>query len=213
MKVVEIFNSIEGEGKRAGELSTFIRLAGCNLRCPYCDTKYSWDASEAKDMDVSKILQTVWDLGVRNVTLTGGEPLVHPGVQGLLQQLVDSGCYVNVETNGSVDVEPFRRPQVFFTVDYKGPSSGQEEKMCLPMFKKLREGDVLKFVVGTQEDLDRARMITKLLCPDCWVYISTIFGELQPADVVKYMQQYNMNSWRLQLQMHKYIWDPNERGV
>lgn len=213
MKVIEIFESIEGEGVRAGQLATFIRLAGCNLRCPYCDTKYSWDTSEAKDMDVDEILQVVRDLGVCNITLTGGEPLVHPGVQELLQELVEDGCCVNVETNGSVDIEPFRRPQVFFTVDYKGPSSGQEEKMFLPMFRTLREQDVLKFVVGTKEDLDRARLVCDLLAPECTIYVSTVFGELKPADVVNYMVSHNLQDWHLQLQLHKYVWDPEKRGV
>lgn len=213
MKVIEIFNSIEGEGKRAGELSTFIRLAGCNLRCPYCDTKYSWDASEATEMSVEDIIEKVDEFNCGNVTITGGEPLIHSDIRKLLGDLAYAGYSVNVETNGSIDISNFRGYSIFFTVDYKGPSSGQEAHMCLPMFKKLKAGDVLKFVVGTQEDLDRARLITELLRPDCLVYVSTVFGELQPAEVVEYMQQYKLNSWRLQLQMHKYIWDPDKRGV
>lgn len=219
MKVVEIFNSIDGEGKRAGDLVTFIRLAGCNLGCPYCDTKYSWGSgdSQTNEMSVDEIVNWVMDKGFREVTLTGGEPLIHPQVGTLINKLVDNGCEVNVETNGSIDISKFRIPSprgdLFFTVDYKCPSSKMEEKMYLMNFRHLQVQDVLKFVVGNKEDLDKARLITDLACPPCLIYISPVFGEITPAKIVEYMTENRMTQWRIQLQLHKFIWDPMKRGV
>jgi 7-carboxy-7-deazaguanine synthase len=219
MKVVEIFNSIDGEGKRAGDLVTFIRLAGCNLGCPYCDTKYSWGSgdSQTNEMSVDEIVNWVMDKGFREVTLTGGEPLIHQQVGTLINKLVDNGCEVNVETNGSIDISKFRIPSprgdLFFTVDYKCPSSKMEEKMYLMNFRHLQVQDVLKFVVGNKEDLDKARLITDLTCPPCLIYISPVFGEITPAKIVEYMTENRMTQWRIQLQLHKFIWDPMKRGV
>lgn len=214
MKVIEIFNSIDGEGVRAGELATFIRLAGCNLRCPYCDTKYSWSNDKVTEMTSQEILSFIERSGYTNVTLTGGEPLIHPGVKTLLDALSRAGYNVNVETNGSINIEGFRRPGVFFTVDYKCPSSSMEDKMCFEMFRELQEDDVLKFVVGSQEDLQTARKITQLLDDhSCLIYVSPVFGQIEPAEIVEFMKKYKLEDWRIQLQLHKFIWDPNERGV
>lgn len=214
MKVIEIFNSIDGEGKRAGELTTFIRLAGCNLQCPYCDTKYSWSDKDATEMSVLEIAEFVSRNGYTNVTITGGEPLIHPDIKVLLRALSMKGCDVNVETNGSIDIDRFRCPHVFFTVDYKCPSSGMEDKMCFSMFNKLRGEDVLKFVVGSRDDLQTARRVTQLLDDhSCLIYISPVFGQIEPAEIVQFMQEHRMEDWRIQLQLHKFIWDPNKRGV
>ena len=214
MKVIEIFNSIDGEGKRAGELTTFVRLAGCNLQCPYCDTKYSWSDKDATEMTPMEVVQFISRSGYTNVTITGGEPLIHSEIRVLLNMLSRTGFYVNVETNGSVDVAEFRRPGVFFTVDYKCPSSGMEDKMCFSMFNELQEEDVLKFVVGSQEDLQTAKRVTKLLGNHaCSIYVSPVFGQIEPVEIVEFMKKYEIEDWRIQLQLHKFIWDPNERGV
>lgn len=223
MKVVEIFNSIDGEGKRAGQLVTFIRLKGCNLNCPYCDTKYSWDSDKTEPMTMSyaDLVDWVQDKGYPRVTLTGGEPLwgsldQQGEVRLLLKELTKHGYQVNVETNGSIDIEPFRvadPSRLFFTVDYKCPSSCMEDKMCLEMFKELKAEDVLKFVVGDTHDLDVAKLVTRLIDPQCAVYVSPVFGKIEPSEIVEYMQKYKMNRWRIQLQLHKFIWDPNKRGV
>lgn len=222
MRVLEIFNSIDGEGNRAGELATFIRLAGCNLKCPYCDTKYSWSGDAGEEMTDLQVVERVRAYGCRNVTVTGGEPLIHRGIKLLLRELVQAGFNVNVETNGSIPIEPVRdfvRPTVatlYFTVDYKCPSSGQEEAMHPNNFGRyLWASDVVKFVVGDENDLDTARMVTmsQLRHFRGDIYISPVFGSIEPAQIVDYMKKFRMQRWRLQLQMHKYIWDPEKRGV
>lgn len=208
MLVNEIFTSIEGEGKRAGELAAFIRLTGCNLRCTYCDTAYAFE--EGREMTVQEILAQVGE-ACGKVTLTGGEPLCQ-NVHELLHAL---GAHeVNIETNGSVDLEPYRKyDHVFFTVDYKSPSSGMEKSMLAKNFGSLRTRDVLKFVVGSREDLEAAQAVCRQYKPDCHIFVSPVYGEIEPADIVAFMKENLLMDWRLQLQLHKYIWDPRERGV
>jgi 7-carboxy-7-deazaguanine synthase len=212
MKVVEIFKSIDGEGIRAGFPATFIRLVGCNLRCSYCDTRYSYENPEYEELTVDQIVKCVSDLHCHRITLTGGEPLIHDDVDKLITVLTDNGYEVNIETNGSVDIYPYiYNPNIILTVDYKCPSSGMESKMLLNNIKYLRFTDVLKFVVGTQEDLDKCRFISQRTCAN--VYVSPVFGQIQPKDIVDYILTNELNNCRVQLQLHKYIWDPQERGV
>lgn len=218
-KVVETFLSINGEGTKAGQLAFFIRFAGCNLACDYCDTKWANAPDVAyTNMDAEKIYALVKNSGSRNVTITGGEPLLQKNIGELLALLCrDPMLYVEVETNGSIPLEPFlsipERPS--FTMDYKLSRSGMEDKMCHQNLPLLTKKDTVKFVCGCREDLDRAREITKThhLTERTNVYLSPVFGEIQPADMVEYMKEYNLVGVTLQLQMHKVIWDPNERGV
>ncbi len=219
-RVAEWFVSINGEGTRAGELAVFVRLCGCNLRCSYCDTLWagSMDAPHT-EMTAGEIRSLILKTGVRNVTLTGGEPLLHPHAAELLQCLLqDDTLSVEVETNGSVPIGEFVNTpsRAIFTLDYKLPGSGMEKEMCLEEnLPFLREQDCIKFVAGSQEDLQRAsELIRKYdLCSRCHVYFSPVFGRIHPADMVEFMKQENLNGVRLQLQLHKFIWDPNERGV
>lgn len=205
--VNEIFFSIDGEGKRAGSLAAFIRLAGCNLRCSYCDTTYAFD--EGKTMRIEEIAETV--KGWKNVTVTGGEPLSQD-IHGLLQRLREHE--VNIETNGSVDVTPYHAyPWVFFTLDYKCPSSGMESSMLEKNFQTLRPQDVLKFVVGDMEDLRTAQRVCEKYEPRCLVYLSPVFGKIEAKEIAEYMKSARYKNWRLQLQLHKYIWPPDARGV
>jgi 7-carboxy-7-deazaguanine synthase len=205
--VNEIFFSIDGEGKRAGSLAAFIRLAGCNLRCSYCDTAYAF--TEGTPMRVEEIAEAV--KGWKNVTVTGGEPLCQD-VHVLLQRLREHE--VNIETNGSVDVTPYHAyPWVFFTLDYKCPSSGMESSMLEKNFQTLRPQDVLKFVVGDMEDLRTAQRVCEKYEPNCLVYLSPVFGKIEAKEIVEYMKSARYKNWRLQLQLHKYIWPPDARGV
>lgn len=212
MKVVEIFKSIDGEGIRAGFPVTFVRLAGCNLRCSYCDTKYSYDVDSATEMTLEEIYARVYRLGCKRVTLTGGEPLIHEDVFKLIDRLAHSGFQVNIETNGSVGVDDYLQfKNVIITMDYKCPSSNMESQMLLSNIGVLRSQDVLKFVVGSKEDLDACRNIysnTK-----AQVFISPVFGQITPKEIVEYVLEHNMLSCRVQLQLHKIIWDPDMKGV
>lgn len=215
-RVIEIFKSIDGEGIRAGLPATFVRLAGCNLRCPYCDTKYSYENCVAATMSVEEIVDKCLDLGVPAITLTGGEPLLASDfVPYLINALLDNGFEVNVETNGT-KTPPVRRDHLFYTFDYKCPSSGQEKFMNLTIFKDLLEPeDVVKFVVGTQEDLERAyELITELhLDERCHVFFSPVFKQIEPSSIVEFLLEKKLYKCKMQIQMHKVIWDPDMRGV
>lgn len=218
MKVVEIFNSIEGEGQRVGLPCTFIRLAGCNLNCSYCDSRYACDGdSEILEiMTAEEILERVKKIGCRAITVTGGEPLIHPGIDHLLKLLMKEGYWINVETNGSVVPNislPYYKGNLFYTMDYKTFSSGQSDKMDPKAFASLTRYDVLKFVVGDIKDLDQAlEFLEENECP-AQVYVSPIFGKIEAKDIVEYIRSHKLWYWRVQLQLHKYIWDPNMKGV
>lgn len=204
--VNEIFDSIDGEGKTAGQLATFIRLCGCNLRCVYCDTAYAF--TEGQEMAVADIIRRVH---FPHVTLTGGEPLLQP-VHALLAGL--AGHSVNIETNGSVDLRPYMAYRhVWFTVDYKSIYSQMSERMLAVNFQRLRPQDVLKFVVATQEDLEQALAVCQTYQPACQIYVGPVFGQLPAREIVEFMKERRVTSWHLQLQLHKYIWPPDERGV
>ena len=217
--VVEMFVSINGEGMKAGQLAVFVRLKGCNLNCSYCDTKWA-NTKEAKSttMTANEIYEKVKNTKVNNVTITGGEPLWRGGVKELLETFAkDTELNIEIETNGSIDLLPFaeinNRPS--FTMDYKLPDSNMENEMKLDNFCILDKRDVVKFVAGSKKDLDRAREIIDKydLVSRCNVYISPVFDEIELSDIVEYMKEYNMNGVNMQLQMHKFIWDPQKRGV
>ncbi len=218
MNVAEIFQSINGEGPKAGELALFVRFTGCNLHCTYCDTDWaiSFDAA-AKSMRPTDIAEIVAQSGMKNVTLTGGEPLLQkdmPRLLALLHQLPK--LRVEVETNGSVDLAPFcNTDRPFFTMDYKLPGSGFEGAMRVSNFSLLNREDCVKFVCSSEFDVLRAFDLIHLyhLSERTQVHLSPVFGQLCPDRMVALMQSHRMTDVRLQLQMHKLIWDPNMRGV
>lgn len=217
--VAETFLSINGEGTRAGQLAFFIRFTGCNLHCGYCDTKWA-NVKDAPHtiMSLDALYTLCLKSGARNITVTGGEPLLQDDIYGLLALLCrDPQFHVEVETNGSLPLEPFwdipNRPS--FTMDYKLPGSGMEKHMYLPNLSLLGKNDTVKFVCGSREDLLRAREILReyRLEDHTNVYFSPVFGQVKPADMVEFMKNYRMNGVTLQLQLHKFIWDPEKRGV
>lgn len=217
MKVNEIFHSIDGEGLRAGELATFIRLAGCNLRCSYCDTAYALTANDGEEKSIEDIISIVKKIGYKNITLTGGEPLIHKDVKTLVERLTKAGFYVNIETNGSVDISDFLMKNVLITCDFKTNSSGCSDKMILENINNLRESDVLKFVMG-KNDKEQVKEILVKMNPKCYIYLSPIFGEIEPCELVEFQKEcfksgIDTSKLRVQLQLHKYIWDPNKKGV
>lgn len=218
MKVVETFISINGEGTRAGELAVFVRFQGCNLRCSYCDTMWANEADcPYEEKTPEEIDAYIRSTGITNVTLTGGEPLLQKEMPRLLSLLLRDGALrVEMETNGAVSLAPFcgeSRP--VFTMDYKLPSSGMEKGMICENFPLLEKNDTVKFVSGSMEDLERAAQLIERydLTHRCHVYLSPVFGCIEPADMVQFMTDRRMNEVRLQIQMHKVIWDPDKRGV
>lgn len=215
MKVVEKFISIDGEGPTAGALSVFVRFAGCNLRCAWCDTSYAWDTTaDVTDMSASEIADYIKSTGIDHVTITGGEPLLQPGLIGLLSRLAD--YQVHIETNGAIPVEQFRiGDNIHFVIDYKLPDSGMEERMHLPNLASVRKADAYKFVIASNRDLDKAVKIVRQynLEEKTQVYFSTVFGKMEPAVVVERMKSEKFNGVKIQLQLHKFIWDPQRKGV
>ncbi|MCD8366005.1 MAG: putative 7-carboxy-7-deazaguanine synthase QueE [Clostridiales bacterium] len=218
-KVVEIFSSINGEGPRQGQLALFIRMQGCNLDCSYCDTrwaneedaKFHWTSTE-------EILDVVRQMRIRNITLTGGEPLCQEHIPELLLALAaEPGIRVEIETNGSVPLEPFaaiENPPAF-NMDYKLPGSGMEGRMLLGNFKFLGEKDAVKFVVKDYEDLCRSRDLIReyRLTEKCHVLLSPVYGEMDLEEMVYFMRNNGMNDVTMQLQIHKIIWGSEMRGV
>ena len=217
--VVEKFVSINGEGTRAGQLAVFIRFAGCNLNCNYCDTAWAnYNNVPAHAMTEFEIYDYVKATGIKNVTLTGGEPLLRQDIDKLLRILSsDRSIHVEIETNGTIDLREFCdiNEELSFTVDYKLPGSGMEKYMLMSNFEGRRLWDTVKFVVSDEADLKRAKEIIEQygLVEQCNVYISPVFGRIEPAQIVDYMKENKLNGVNLQLQMHKIIWDPERKGV
>ncbi len=218
MKVAERFISINGEGQRAGELAVFLRFCGCNLACSYCDTTWANEPDcPFEEITARDNYEFVKRSGVKNVTLTGGEPLLAEGIRELLELLLaDETLRVEIETNGAVSLKSFcgvKRP--CFTMDYKLPGSGMESKMIIDNLFCLTPEDTLKFVVSDIQDLERAKMVIEEyeLLGRCHIYLSPVFGSIEPETIVSFMQKNLLNDIRLQIQLHKVIWDPKKRGV
>ena len=218
-KVVEIFSSINGEGLKAGQIALFIRMQGCNLDCNYCDTawaneedcRFHWTSTE-------EIVELIRSMRIKNVTITGGEPLLQENIKELFEILAkEPGVEVEIETNGSVDLLPYmdieNRPG--FTMDYKLPSSGAEDEMIMTNLTCLDKRDLVKFVIGDYEDLFRAKEVIMEydLTQKTNVHFSPVWGEIETEQIVNFMKSNGMNNVTLQLQMHKIIWDPQMRGV
>ncbi len=216
-KLAEHFISINGEGQCAGELALFLRFAGCNLRCDWCDTAWACGKDAPHTVvtlqELTKIAEDAAADGVRNVTLTGGEPLLQENIREVMEQLCGMGLRVEIETNGAVPLEPFIGCGAVFTMDYKLPSSNMERFMHTENFALLHPQDTVKFVCGSKEDVLRAKEIAAQYKPECPLYLSPVFGRIEPAEIVEIMKAERMGNFRLQLQLHKFIWDPMARGV
>ncbi len=222
-RVIEKFISINGEGLFAGQPAAFIRFAGCNLRCDYCDTKYAQAGDSYNEvLDKEQISSYIAESGVHCVTLTGGEPLLRGGMAELCECICDNNAVrIEIETNGSTDISAIaalrteRKQNISFTMDYKLPSSGMESFMRKENFQLLSEGDTVKFVVSSQEDLERAKKVIFQydLYKRCHTVFSPVFGRIEPNEIVEFVINNRLMSSRVQLQIHKIIWDPEKRGV
>ena len=216
MQVIEKFVSINGEGLKQGELALFIRFANCNLRCSYCDTKYSFENPKYSNESVDEIVEYAKSKNVKNITLTGGEPLIQEDIKELMIKLSNNNFNIEIETNGSVSIKEFLDiPNVSFTLDYKLPISLMEKKMNFDNYNYINKKDSVKFVCGSLNDMERAyEVITKYnLIEKTNCLFSPVFGLIDLKDMVQFLIDKNLNGVRLCLQIHKIIWDPNERGV
>ncbi|MFY2556137.1 radical SAM protein [Corallococcus terminator] len=210
--VKEIYLSLQGESSHAGLLCAFIRLTGCHLRCTYCDSEFSFHGgARRKNADVIDEIKT---LRTPRVEITGGEPLLQPGVYPLMQSLLDEGFTVLLETSGAIDVR-LVPAAVHKIVDMKTPSSGEAARNDLRNFASMNANDELKFVIGSREDYDWSKaLITehRLAQKPFALLFSTVFDKLHPRELAEWTIEDRLPV-RFQLQMHKYLWEPNARGV
>lgn len=214
--VTEIFDSIDGEGKRTGYMAVFLRLAGCNLRCSYCDTAYSLTLEDTEEaLTEEEVLSRIRAYPWKRVTMTGGEPMLHP-LHHLCEVLGEEGYDINIETNGAVPLWRERPEGVFYTMDFKCSGSGMKSYMNLDNFKLLTGKDVLKFVVSSEEDLHEMKEIVNHHFPSAYhpeFFVSPVWGRIEPAELVEYVRKNRLQDVRVQVQLHKIIWDPDRRGV
>jgi 7-carboxy-7-deazaguanine synthase len=212
LTVFEIYRSIQGESTHVGRPCVFVRLAACNLRCSWCDTPYAFTGG--KKMTVDDVVAQVATLDCRLVELTGGEPLLQPEATTLMQRLVDDGCEVLLETGGHMPIDEVP-DEVAVILDVKCPASGEADAMHWPNLDQLSSHDEVKFVIQDRADFDYAReVVTRHMLADrvAAVLFSPVFGVLAPAQLAEWILDARVPA-RLQLQSHKYIWDPATRGV
>ena len=211
MRITEIFHSIQGESSFAGQPCVFVRLTGCPLRCTWCDSEYTF--SGGIEMTIEDILARVKAYGCPLVEVTGGEPLHQPEAFALIQMLCAKGYQVLVETSGAIDVSPVD-PRAHLILDVKCPGSGMAERMQWDNLTRLTQKDEVKFVIKDRADYDWARSIVDkyTLASRCTVLFGPVFGILEPHLLAEWVLADRLPV-RLQLQLHKFIWDPETRGV
>ena len=209
--VHEIYRSVQGESTFAGLPCVFVRTAVCDLRCSWCDTPHAFNQGER--MPRAEVLKRALAFDCPLVELTGGEPLLQPDVLPLMTELCDAGKTVLLETSGAHDVSAVD-PRVRVIMDLKCPDSGECERNFWPNLDRLKPSDQIKFVIASRRDWDWAvdvirthRLDARFTCLG-----STAFADVTPAELADWLLASGLNV-RMQLQMHKYIWDPSARGV
>jgi 7-carboxy-7-deazaguanine synthase len=212
LQLVEIFSSVQGESSLTGLPTTFIRLAGCNLRCSWCDTPYSFGRGYATEL--STILQQVEQNGCRYVCVTGGEPLLQRSVYPLMKILCDQGYRVSLETGGALSIQEIDS-RVKTILDIKCPGSGMSHKNLWQNLNYLPADGEVKFVLLDHNDYLWAKDVCERY--NLWgdglkVLFSPVHGHVDPKELVNWMLEDRLPV-RLNLQVHKYIWSPQTRGV
>ena len=212
LKVNEIYFSIQGESSKAGLPCVFVRLTYCNLRCTYCDTEYAF--YDGKELSIDEIITELKKYDCKLVEITGGEPLVQmEECLKLMKRLSDNGYEVMIETAGNLSIKEIDK-RVMIIMDLKCPSSGMMKKNLYENINYLKQTDEVKFVIGDREDYEWSQeQLTKYsLTEKCNVLFSVVFDKLDPVTLVNWIVADNLNV-RFQLQMHKYIWHPQTKGV
>jgi len=217
LPVTEIFHSIQGESTWAGLPCAFVRLTGCPLRCVWCDTAYAFHGGEKLSLD--EIVRRVEEIRCPVVEITGGEPLIHPNAFRLAAMLLDRGFTVLVETSGAVDVSPLD-PRVHKIMDLKCPGSGEQSRNLWSNLGHLTGRDEVKFVVKDRADFDWARaVITERRLHERVregtlkaLLFSPVWGEMQLRPLAEWILESRLPA-RLQVQLHKLVWEPHKRGV
>ena len=213
LRITEIFRSIQGESTHAGRPCTFVRLTGCPMRCVWCDSEYTFTGGE--HISIEEVLKQVRALGCRLVEVTGGEPLAQKGALTLIHRLCDEDFEVLIETGGYFSTEGIdERARVI--LDVKCPGSGEEDRNHWPNLERLRaDRDEVKFVIASRADWDFGTDVIKrfeLERRTLAVLISPAWGEINLQDLAEWVATSGLNL-RMQLQLHKYVWGPEARGV
>jgi 7-carboxy-7-deazaguanine synthase len=210
MRITEIFHSIQGESSHAGRPCVFVRLTGCNLRCTWCDSEYTFTGGER--MSLHDVIARVKSYGCNLVEITGGEPLAQAEVFPLIERLCDDGHEVLIETSGSIDITPVdRRAKII--LDVKCPGSGEVEKNRWSNLDELRSHDEIKFVIADRDDYDFAKQLIAERQLDRWtVLLSPVWGRMDMKSLAEWMLADRVPA-RLQTQLHKHIWGANVHGV
>ena len=211
LTITEIYPCILGESTHAGKPCVLVRLTGCNLRCVYCDTEFSFHGGTKRS--VAEVIEEVKSHRLASVLITGGEPLLQEGAIELTDRLLRDNHEVIIETGGSIDIEAVPRGAVII-LDVKCPGSGESHRMEWSNLDKLRERDEVKFVIRDRSDYDWSRSIIDRyhLIGRASILFAPTFGELDPRDLARWMISDCVGA-RLQIQIHKYIWEPDARGV
>ena len=208
----EIYASIQGESTFAGLPCVFVRTAVCDLRCSWCDTPHAFNQGERTSR--SAVRDRVLAFGYPLVELTGGEPLLQPEVLPLMAELCDAGCTVLLETSGAHDVSAVD-PRVHIIMDLKCPDSGESHRNRWENLDALKPTDQIKFVIASRRDWEwtAAAIREHHLDERFTCLVSTSFGDVQPVHLTEWLLAAGLHRVRMQLQLHKYIWNPKERGV
>lgn len=211
MRITEIYKSIQGESTYAGQPCVFIRTTGCNLRCTWCDSAFTFYGGQ--EMDLEEVLARVRSYRCRLVELTGGEPLLQKESRPLVRTLANEGHTVLIETGGSLDIRGFD-PRVVIIMDIKCPGSGMTDAMRWENIDSLKPTDQIKFVIKDRQDylwaaeiLEQHRLLQRFT-----VLFSPVFGVMDPKQLAEWVLEDGLEL-QLQLQLHKYIWHPETRGV
>ncbi|HYA03748.1 MAG TPA: radical SAM protein [Syntrophobacteria bacterium] len=213
LRVNEIFYSIQGESSHVGRPCVFVRLTGCNLRCSYCDTQYAYE--EGEEFEADAIVKRVRAYRCPLVEVTGGEPLIQTETPILIRRLLDERYEVLLETNGSQDISRVDDRCVRI-VDIKCPSSGEAKNNDLGNLVRLTEKDEVKFVIGDRADYEYAKKTLASMNSNAnkvrAVHFSPVLQNIHPRLLAEWILEDHLDV-RLHLQLHKFIWDPNQRGV
>lgn len=209
MRITEIYQSIQGESSYAGLPCVFVRTTGCDLRCSWCDSEFTFTGGTK--MSIEEILSAVEEFPCELVELTGGEPLLQPEIYELATRLADRGHTVLIETGGHRDISKLD-PRVIRVMDLKCPASGESENNLWSNIDHLRPIDEVKFVIADRNDYEwTVEKIREHSLEDrAKILISTAFEMIDPASVVAWMLEDKLRA-RFQLQLHKYVWKPEER--
>jgi 7-carboxy-7-deazaguanine synthase len=212
LQVSEIFQTIQGESSRSGLPCVMVRLAGCNLRCAWCDTAYAQNADAGEELDLEAILEKVAGFQCPRVEVTGGEPLLQAAASELLRRLCEAGYETLLETNGTVDISGVDS-RVKRVVDIKCPSSGHEEDTLWSNLKHLGHRDEVKFVIADRQDYEYARQAVEdhRLCQKCTVIFSPVWENLTASHLAEWILADSLDV-RLGVQLHKLIWPNEGRG-